>query len=257
MKLSMLQFASTWARCRPLSFGSSLPRRSTLGLEFALGSRGPNSRVGAKMRAVYDARECGRLFMMTTRDLLAIAIIACTGVAAGCSSSGPAETTGFVAGPLVTVMSQSGQLKIDVRTSPHTGRRDPRDRVGAVLGEPQVAIGSDDDVVGDRVRDADGVLGDRSRGGHAADPVRGGLREPEGAVRPLGNPQGAARSAGRDAGGEHGNGPRRRARRRGDEEHRCEHGTREKQNPNLEAMTRSQSHDYRSSEAVSSGRVGV
>jgi hypothetical protein len=47
--------------------------------------------------------------------------------AAGCSSGGPAETTGFVAGPLITVNSQSGQLKIDVRTSPQPPERGTND----------------------------------------------------------------------------------------------------------------------------------
>jgi hypothetical protein len=42
---------------------------------------------------------------------LAMAVLAC-------SSGGPTETTGFVAPPLMTVSSQSGQLAIAVRTSP-------------------------------------------------------------------------------------------------------------------------------------------
>jgi hypothetical protein len=62
--------------------------------------------------------------MMTSRDLIAVAVAM---AGAGCSSGGPAETTGFVAGPLMTVNSQTGQLKIDVRTSPQPPERGTND----------------------------------------------------------------------------------------------------------------------------------
>jgi len=42
---------------------------------------------------------------------------------AGCTSSTPTETTGFVAGPLMTVNSASGQLNIAVSTSPQPPER--------------------------------------------------------------------------------------------------------------------------------------
>jgi hypothetical protein len=54
--------------------------------------------------------------------------------AAGCSSSGPAETTGFGAAPLMTVTSQSGQLAIDVRTSPQPPARGTNDVELTVTG---------------------------------------------------------------------------------------------------------------------------
>jgi hypothetical protein len=49
------------------------------------------------------------------REFFAVVLTTAT---VGCSSSGPTETTGFVANPLMTVSSESGQLEIAVRTSP-------------------------------------------------------------------------------------------------------------------------------------------
>jgi|HubBroStandDraft_4_1064222.scaffolds.fasta_scaffold264827_2 hypothetical protein len=62
--------------------------------------------------------------MTTTRDFIAISLAV---AAMGCASSGPAETTGFGVAPLMTVHSQSGQLTIDVRSSPHPPVRGTND----------------------------------------------------------------------------------------------------------------------------------
>lgn len=82
--------------------------------------------------------------MTTKPTLVAIALAMAT---AGCSSSAPSESIGFGAAPLMTVTSQSGQLTIDVRTSPQppergtneveltiTGVTDSLPRNGLVLG---------------------------------------------------------------------------------------------------------------------------
>jgi len=82
--------------------------------------------------------------MMTTRY---IAVVALATAAAGCSSSAPAETTGFVAGPIMTVSSQSGQLSIAVRTSPQPPVRGTNDVeltiTGATDGAPRDGLALD------------------------------------------------------------------------------------------------------------------
>jgi hypothetical protein len=71
--------------------------------------------------------------MMTARDCVAIALATAT---AGCSSSGPAEATGFGRAPLMTVNSQSRQLSIDVRTSPQPPARGTNDIELTIAGTP-------------------------------------------------------------------------------------------------------------------------
>jgi hypothetical protein len=52
---------------------------------------------------------------MTKREFVTVVF---TTVIAGCSSGATPESVGFGAAPLMTVSSQSGQLAVDVRTSP-------------------------------------------------------------------------------------------------------------------------------------------
>lgn len=66
----------------------------------------------------------GPSVLSTTADFVAISLAV---AAAACGSSGPAETTGFGAAPLVTVHSQSGQLTVDVRSSPQPPARGTND----------------------------------------------------------------------------------------------------------------------------------
>jgi hypothetical protein len=58
--------------------------------------------------------------MRTTSDFAVIALAMAMGA---CSSSGPEEATSLGATPLMTVTSQSGDLKIEVRTAPQPPAR--------------------------------------------------------------------------------------------------------------------------------------
>ncbi len=76
--------------------------------------------------------------MRTTGNFIAIALAM---AAAGCSSSGPAESTVLATSGPVTLTTQSGQLKVEIRTLPEPATRGNNQVeltvTGAIDGQPR------------------------------------------------------------------------------------------------------------------------